>query len=96
MFVRVRSLIDVLIFMFDELWKDARPLFVDEPAPNGPVGRTARVLELVAVGHTDPRIARTLGVGERTVRREVSNLKVLLGVSSRAEIVAAAFRRQWL
>jgi DNA-binding NarL/FixJ family response regulator len=55
-----------------------------------------RVLELLAVGYTDVRIARTLGLAERTVRREVSDLKDTLAVSSRTEIVAAAFRRQWL
>jgi DNA-binding CsgD family transcriptional regulator/sugar-specific transcriptional regulator TrmB len=95
-FVRVRSLIDVLIFMFDRLWADATPLFTDVSGFDGPVGRTMRVLELLAVGYTDVRIARTLGLAERTVRREVSDLKDTLAVSSRTEIVAAAFRRQWL
>jgi DNA-binding NarL/FixJ family response regulator len=82
--------------MFDRLWDEATPLFADVPAPEGAVGRAKRVLELLALGYTDVRIARTLGLAERTVRREVSDLKDTLAVSSRTEIVAAAFRRQWL
>jgi DNA-binding NarL/FixJ family response regulator len=44
----------------------------------------------------DESIARALGVGPRTVRRDISELKDALGVNSRAEIVAAAAKRGWL
>jgi DNA-binding NarL/FixJ family response regulator len=54
------------------------------------------VLELVAAGVKDERIARTLGVATRTVRRDIADLRERLGVTSRAEIVAAAVRRGWL
>jgi DNA-binding CsgD family transcriptional regulator len=96
-FVRLRSVIDLLILMFDQMWAAADPIFtasVDDPL--APTGRAARTLELMAIGTKDERIARALGVGARTIRRDISDLKASLGVSSRAEIVAAAIRRQWL
>jgi DNA-binding CsgD family transcriptional regulator/predicted transcriptional regulator len=96
MFVRVRNLIDLLIFIFDHLWSEADQLFTTSSDPAAPVGRPARVLELMAVGTKDARIARTLGTGLRTVRRDVAELKASLGVASRAEVVAAAVRRGWL
>jgi DNA-binding CsgD family transcriptional regulator len=95
-FIRVRSVIDLLSLIYDHLWTIATPLF-DEPEDLGaPTGRPARILELLAIGNTDQRIARTLSVGERTVRREVSELKTALGVTSRAELPAAAIRKGWI
>jgi hypothetical protein len=96
MFIRVSGLVDLLIFLFDQLWTTATPLFVSEVAASGPSGRTARVLELLAAGTKDERIARTVGVGVRTIRRDIADLKDALGVASRAELVGAAIRRGWL
>jgi DNA-binding NarL/FixJ family response regulator len=56
----------------------------------------ARVLELMAAGVKDDRIARILGVGSRTVRRDIAEIKESLGASSRTEVVAAAVRQGWL
>jgi DNA-binding CsgD family transcriptional regulator len=96
MFIRVRSVVDLLIFMFDQMWSVADPVF-DAPAGATPTAeRHARVVELLAVGTKDERMARTLGVGVRTVRRDIADLKTTLGVSSRTEIVAAAIRKGWL
>lgn len=55
--------------------------------------REMEVLSLVADGHTTPSIARRLGVSQRTVQKHLENLYRKLGVSSRAELVQAAFRR---
>jgi DNA-binding CsgD family transcriptional regulator len=96
-FVRLHSVIDLFIVMFDQMWTAADPVFTAaEGDPLAPTGRAARTLELMAIGTKDERIARALGVGARTIRRDISDLKATLGVSSRAEIVAAAIRRQWL
>jgi DNA-binding CsgD family transcriptional regulator len=96
MFIRVSGLVDVLIFFFDQLWTTATPLFATESGAGAPSGRTARVLELLAAGTKDERIARTIGVGVRTIRRDIADLKDSLGVASRAELVGAAIRRGWL
>jgi DNA-binding CsgD family transcriptional regulator len=96
MFIRARSLIATFTYMFDRLWADADPLFNQATDMNMPSGRAARVLELMAIGTKDEGIARSLGVGVRTVRRDVAEIRTTLGVGSRAEIAAAAVRRGWL
>jgi DNA-binding CsgD family transcriptional regulator len=93
-FVRVPSIVGILIFLFDELWMHSAPVFGD-PA-SLPQGRSGRILALLALGATDVKISRTLGIGVRTVRRDVSDLKQTLGAASRAEVVAAAARKGWL
>jgi DNA-binding CsgD family transcriptional regulator len=94
--IRVQSVVDLLVLMYDHMWSVATPFFTTATEVDAPTGRTARVLELIANGIKDDRIARALDVGVRTVTREVSDLKTALGVSTRAEIVAAAVRRGWL
>jgi DNA-binding CsgD family transcriptional regulator/sugar-specific transcriptional regulator TrmB len=95
-FIRARSLIDMLILLFDHLWSVADPIFTTSLDPDAPTGRRARTLELISIGTTDERIARSLGVGARTIGRDVSDLKASLRVSSRVEIATAALRRGWL
>jgi DNA-binding NarL/FixJ family response regulator len=51
---------------------------------------------MISAGATDDAIARTLGVGVRTIRRDVAELRTSLGVGTRTEIVAAAIRQGWL
>jgi DNA-binding CsgD family transcriptional regulator len=95
MLIRAQGLIDSLLFMFDHLWTLARPVF-EIREHDLPQVRGARILEFMAAGMKDDRIARALGVGPRTIRRDISELKDTLGVSSRTEIVAAAAKRGWL
>jgi DNA-binding NarL/FixJ family response regulator len=96
MFLRVRSLIDLLVLLFEQMWATAEPVFTEPTSPNAPDGRLLRTLELLAIGTKDERIARTLGVGPRTIGRDIADLKAALGVSTRTEIVAAAIRQGWL
>lgn len=95
-FIREQVLVDLLVSLFDQMWSTAIPVFDNSNRPGAPVGRMARVLALMATGVKDETIARSLGVGVRTVRRDIADLKEALGVSSRAEIVTAAVRRGWL
>jgi DNA-binding NarL/FixJ family response regulator len=82
--------------MFDRLWTQASPVFDLPEDSDLPTPRVARILESITLGMTDDRIARSLGVGPRTVGREIAILKDTLGVNSRTEIVAAAAKRGWL
>lgn len=52
--------------------------------------REREILDLVARGLTNPAIARTLVLSEKTVRNHVSNVFTKLQVSGRAEAVARA------
>lgn len=94
-FIRQRSVINAFVMMYDVMWQIATPIF-SAAVDGAPVGRHARILELLALGYKDEAISRALNIGVRTIRRDVAELKELLGVSSRAEIVAAAVRRGWL
>lgn len=55
--------------------------------------REQEVLEQIAAGATNTRIAQKAGISVRTVQKHVENLFHKLGVTDRATLVAAAFRR---
>ena len=54
--------------------------------------RESEVLMLVAAGRTNRAIATELFISEKTVARHVSNIFTKLGISSRAEAAAFAFK----
>jgi DNA-binding CsgD family transcriptional regulator len=61
--------------------------------PEGPLSpRESEVLTLVAVGKTNRAIATELFISEKTVARHVSNIFRKLGLSSRAEATAYAYK----
>jgi DNA-binding NarL/FixJ family response regulator len=61
--------------------------------PEGPLSRReSEVLTLVAAGKTNRAIATELFISEKTVARHVSNIFTKLGLSSRAEATAYAYR----
>ncbi|MEU4344183.1 response regulator transcription factor [Nocardia sp. NPDC023852] len=70
-----------------------------EPFPAAPevetlTAREYEVLLLIAKAHTNPEIARTLGVGEQTVKTHVSNMLAKLGVRDRVHAVVYAHTRR--
>jgi ATP/maltotriose-dependent transcriptional regulator MalT len=62
------------------------------PRPGGLSRRESEVLMLVASGKTNRVIAIELYISEKTVARHVSNIFTKLGLSSRAEATAYAYR----
>jgi NarL family two-component system response regulator LiaR len=52
--------------------------------------REREVLELIAVGHSNKRIARELGVAEKTVKTHVGHLLAKLGVADRTQAALLA------
>jgi DNA-binding NarL/FixJ family response regulator len=65
---------------------------VGSPRPGGLSPRESEVLTLVAAGKTNRAVATELFISEKTVARHVSNIFMKLGLSSRAEATAYAFR----
>lgn len=64
-------------------------------APESPEAlsrREVEVLELLARGRSNKQIARSLYVGERTVKTHVSNILTKLGVRSRTQAALYAIR----
>lgn len=55
--------------------------------------REREVLSLLAVGHTDRKIAESLTISPRTVNRHMCNIFVKLDVQCRAAAVGHAIRR---
>ena len=62
------------------------------PRPGGLSRRESEVLTLIAAGKTNRAIATELFISEKTVARHVSNIFAKLGLSSRAEATAYAFK----
>jgi DNA-binding NarL/FixJ family response regulator len=54
------------------------------------------ILELMAAGWQDDKIARLAGMSTTTVRRHIAAIINRLGVSSRFAAGAAAQRRGWI
>jgi DNA-binding NarL/FixJ family response regulator len=66
-------------------------LLAPGPLPGGLTGREAEVLRLVAAGRSNPEIAATLFLSEKTVARHLSNIFTKLDVPSRTAAAAYAF-----
>jgi DNA-binding CsgD family transcriptional regulator len=85
--------------------RDLRTRGVGRGVPRGPRARTrrhpagltagqVRVLDLLARGLTNPDIARELYLSRRTVDHHVSAILAKLGVTTRAQAIAAAHERR--
>lgn len=96
MFIRVANLIDLLIDLYERLWQDAEPLFPAFTSEIALTARQLRILTLLAAGAKDEAIARSLSVGVRTIRRDLSELKELAAASSRTDLITSAIRRGWI
>lgn len=66
--------------------------FAPAAPPGGLSAREVEVLHCVCAGHTNRQIASALTISEKTVARHLSNIFSKLGVASRTEAAAVAFR----
>ncbi|MFB9338470.1 helix-turn-helix domain-containing protein, partial [Actinoplanes octamycinicus] len=73
------------------LQPDAAPPAGDDGADWGLTPRETQVLDLIALGYTNGRIARSLDIAEKTVSVHVSNILAKLGAANRWE--AALIKR---
>lgn len=98
LFVRSPGVVRAFAALFELTWAQARPVFthVGDARPDGLETRDQRLLELLATGAQDETVARQLGVGVRTVRRDVARLMDRLGARSRFEAGVLAAGRGWL
>jgi DNA-binding NarL/FixJ family response regulator len=58
--------------------------------------REKQVLILVAQGWSNPEIAERLVISKKTVRNHITHILAKLGVTTRAELIATAWRNGWL
>lgn len=87
-----RPLVTGLLALFEAVWEQAQPAFGAVEPP----GHDPRLLALLAAGAKDETLARQLGRGLRTVRREVAALLDDLGADTRFQAGVVATRRGWL
>ncbi|WP_165554157.1 helix-turn-helix transcriptional regulator [Kribbella capetownensis] len=97
------SLLDVLLFVFDQLWAEATPLTAAEPLRSTeqdgaaePSENDRRVLALLAGGLKNEAIAHHLGWSHRTTRRRIATLMAALGADTRFQAGLYAARAGWL
>lgn len=92
------SLVDVLVALYESLWRSARPYDRCRPARGGaPLSIQERAaVELWARGCTDEVVASRLGVSLRTVRRMSQALTKRAGAMSRFDFGAKALALGWI
>jgi hypothetical protein len=86
------ALTNALQALFDQLWGQATPLRLAEPATVDP---DTTLINLLASGMKDEAIARQLGVSGRTLRRRIAQVQEQLGATSRFQAGLQAGRRGW-
>ena len=101
--VRGCALLDVLLYVFDQMWAQATPLsaeapyFVDAPGEGDePMADERRLLTLLASGMKDEAIAHHLGWSYRTTRRRIADVLTKLRAETRFQAGLHAARRGWL
>ena len=96
--IRSPVIITALREYFELLWDRATPLGPARKVPPGDRLPPAqqKILELMAAGSNDGKIARQLTLSPTTVRRHITAIMHRLGVSSRFAAGAGAQRRGWI
>lgn len=92
--IRRSALLDALVDYWQLCWQQAAPL--NAPADDPLAEEDRLMLSLLVGGLKDEAIARQLGWSIRTMRRRMSRLHELLGVSNRFQAGVAATRRGWI
>lgn len=79
------GMFDALTLLFETLWARA--------VPAQPTAASEHLVTLLLSGLTDDAIARQLGIGERTVQRQIAGLLWTLGATTRFQAGAQAALR---
>ncbi|HEX6685280.1 MAG TPA: helix-turn-helix domain-containing protein [Candidatus Limnocylindrales bacterium] len=87
------GLFDALAALFEALWARALPAFGSPEESSADEDNRQRLVALLLSGLTDDAIARQLGVGHRTVQRQLAALMRELGATTRFQAGAQAARR---
>lgn len=93
--IRESTLLDGLVDLFEQYWRQAVPLGQTDPAAELSADDHA-LLALMVGGLSDNAIARQLGWSIRTMRRRTSALMSVLGAGTRFQAGVQAARRGWL
>ncbi|MEO3923826.1 helix-turn-helix domain-containing protein [Micromonosporaceae bacterium B7E4] len=90
------ALLDSLVALFEQLWRQAVPLVTTSQTRTGPVDDDdRRLVTLLAAGAKDDAIARQLGTSTRTVSRRVGELLSRLRARTRFQAGVLAEKHGW-
>jgi DNA-binding CsgD family transcriptional regulator len=87
------GLVAIVADLIGRHW-DRGKSWTEPPPPTALTTRHRTILGLLTDGLTDEAIARRLGIGERTVRRDVAQMCDVLEVTGRVALGAEAVRRK--
>ncbi|MGW2649782.1 LuxR C-terminal-related transcriptional regulator [Streptomyces sp. NPDC001393] len=95
---REPGIVASLVAVYEQAWATAVPLgaATTRDTHTGLTPAERELLTLLARGMTDEAAAKRLGIGLRTVRRQMATLMERLGASSRFEAGLKAAQRGWL
>jgi sugar-specific transcriptional regulator TrmB/DNA-binding CsgD family transcriptional regulator len=93
--VQASGVLDVMIALFDEVWRRAQPVRGGSDAQSGLEELDQRILMLLLAGLTDHTIAGSLALSARTVQRRIRHLMDLAGVDTRVQLGWHAARKDW-
>ncbi|HEY5835208.1 helix-turn-helix domain-containing protein [Streptomyces sp.] len=101
--VHASGLLESLMGLFEEVWRQAMPLRLDgaagtfiEDDPEQPDATDLQILSLLLAGLTDASAAKQLDLGLRTVQRRVKRLMEIAGVTTRLQLGWHAYERGWV
>jgi DNA-binding MarR family transcriptional regulator/AraC-like DNA-binding protein len=98
--VRPCAILDALGALFEGIWQQAVPLRFDEATERETVDPDTSfshlILKLMAAGLSDAKIARQLGVSERTLQRRLATVMNHLGARTRLQAGVQAARKGWV
>ncbi|NLG23271.1 MAG: helix-turn-helix transcriptional regulator [Actinomycetales bacterium] len=97
--VHPSALLDALLALFDNSWRNARSLATAGTTSadrDGLDDADLRVLTLMLSGLTDQAVGSQLGLSIRTVQRRVASMMEACGVHTRIQLGVQAERRGWL
>ncbi len=94
--VRPSVLLDSLATLFETLWLTAKPVALRAVSPDDVDAEVRQLVELLGTGLTEDRLARLLGLSERTVRRRLTLARDTLGATTMFQAGVEAARRGWL
>lgn len=95
---REPGIVATLVATYEQAWFGAVPYARDQSMhrEHGLTGAQRKLLTLLAQGMTDEAAAKRLGIGLRTVRRQMSVIMERLGAQSRFEAGVKAAQHGWL
>ncbi|HKR98583.1 MAG TPA: helix-turn-helix domain-containing protein [Candidatus Dormibacteraeota bacterium] len=88
--------LDALIWLFEQIWRDATPLPGSRKVRGGLAPEDAQLLTLLAAGFKAEAVAFQLGLSRQAVQRRIAKLMRTMGAKTLFQLGQRAAQRGWL